>query len=74
MPFAENQFVAASIPARLYVSAALAFFCIFRRKELTYSGFCEYLGLAIVDGVSAVWLGAIFGRFDGMVGGAEKYL
>jgi hypothetical protein len=74
MPFEENQFIASSIPMRLYIAATLGTFCIVRRKELSHSGFWEYIALASMDTIAATWLGLTFGRFDGMVVGAEKWL
>jgi hypothetical protein len=72
MPFKENQFIASSIPIRLYISAVLGSFCLLRRKELSSSGFWEFFGLAVMDGIAATCLGLIYGRFDGMVTNAER--
>ena len=74
MPFEENQLIAVSIPVRLAISSVLGVIALWKRKEMTKAGFWEYMGLAVMDGLAALRLGFQFGRFDGMVVGAEQWL
>jgi hypothetical protein len=69
MPLEQNQFVYASVPVRLMLSAAMLALCLLKRKEMSSNGFWELLGLSIFDGCAATTLGFYLGRFDGIVGG-----
>jgi len=70
MPFEENQFIAASIPVRIFLSTLMLSVCVVHRKQMSGSGFWELIGLAVLDGSAGIWLGNILGRWDGMVRGA----
>jgi len=70
MPFEENQFIAASIPIRIFLSTLMLSVCVIHRKRMSGSGFWELIGLAVLDGFAGIWLGNTFGRWDGMVRGA----
>ena len=77
MPLEENQFVAASVPARLGVSAVLAGVAVWKgvvRKEMSEEGRWDIVALAGVDAAAACWLGMKLGRCDGMVVDAERWL
>ena len=67
MPFEENQFVAASVPVRLFLAGLMLAVCVVHRKRMSRSGFWELMGLAMMDAFAAIWLGNTLGRWDGMV-------
>ncbi|KAF9883874.1 hypothetical protein FE257_002717 [Aspergillus nanangensis] len=68
MPVEENQFLHASVPIRLALAVGLGGNVLLRgRKGMSEEGFWEFVALAVLDGVGAVWLGFYLGRFDGMV-------
>jgi len=67
MPLEENQFVYASVPVRLMLSAMMLAICLTKKKQMSSNGFWELLGLAIFDGCAATTLGLYLGRFDGRV-------
>ncbi|KIW08665.1 uncharacterized protein PV09_00618 [Verruconis gallopava] len=74
MPLEENQFVHASVPARLFLSACMLSVCLVHRPHMSSGGFRELLTLGLVDGAAAAALGFQLGRFDGMVKNAERWL
>jgi hypothetical protein len=74
MPIEENQFIAASVPIRLGLSALMGTLCVLYRKSMSKSGFWEFVSLALLDGSAAIGLGLYLGRWDGMVVNAEKWL
>ena len=74
MPLEENQFVFASVPVRLMLSAGIFALCMMKGKEMSKGGFWELMGLAVFDGLAATGLGFYLGRFDGIVGGPERWL
>ena len=74
MPLEENQFVYASVPVRLMLSGAIFSLCLLKGKEMSSDGYRELLGLAVFDGLAATILGFYLGRFDGIVGGPERWL
>ncbi|KAL2784570.1 hypothetical protein BJX66DRAFT_316472 [Aspergillus keveii] len=67
MPIAENQWLHASVPIRLWISAMLIGNVLLRRKTMSREGYWEFLMLGVMDGVSAFALGNFLGRFDGRV-------
>jgi hypothetical protein len=67
MPIAENQWLHASVPIRLWISAMLIGNVLLRRKTMSREGYWEFLMLGVMDGVSAFTLGIYLGRFDGRV-------
>lgn len=70
MPFEENQFIAASVPVRIFLASLMATICAINRKSVSRSGLWEFVGLATMDGLAGLWLGRKLGRWDGMVKGA----
>jgi hypothetical protein len=72
MPIEENQFVHASVPVRLFLSGLMGAVVLLNRGRMSMEGFWEFVGLAIMDGAAAVWLGWKLGTWDGMVKGAER--
>ncbi|KAL2865000.1 uncharacterized protein BJX67DRAFT_190869 [Aspergillus lucknowensis] len=69
MPIEENQFLHASVPIRLWISAMLIGNLVVRgRKHMSREGYWEFLALGVLDAVGAVALGVYLGRFDGRVG------
>lgn len=73
MPLEENQFVHASVPVRLMLSAAMLGICLLKGKQMSKGGYWELMGLAIFDGIAATVLGFYLGRFDGIIGGPERW-
>jgi hypothetical protein len=74
MPLKDNQFLAASVPVRLGLAALMGVVCVIHRKTMSQSGFWELATLAVLDASAAIELGLQFGRFDGMVVNAKKWL
>jgi hypothetical protein len=74
MPLEENQFVYASVPVRLMLSTTMLAICLLKGKQMSSNGFWELLSLAIFDGCAATTLGFYLGRFDGIVGGPQRWL
>jgi hypothetical protein len=70
MPFEENQFVAASVPVRIFLAGLMATVCGLNWKSMSRSGLWEIVGLAAMDASAGIWLGTKLGRWDGMVKGA----
>jgi uncharacterized membrane protein len=67
MPIAENQWLHASVPIRLWISAMLIGNVLLRQKTMSREGYWEFLMLGVMDGVSAFALGIYLGRFDGRI-------
>ncbi|KAF2429823.1 hypothetical protein EJ08DRAFT_260534 [Tothia fuscella] len=73
MPLEENQFIAASVPIRLGLSALMASVCWIHRQSMSDSGFWELLALSALDASAAIQLGFRLGRWDGMIHDAERW-
>lgn len=74
MPVEENQFLHAIVPVRLALSTLMTTtLLIHGRQGMSKEGFWAHVVLAALDGVSALAMGHLLGRYDGIVARPERW-
>jgi hypothetical protein len=67
MPIEQNQFLHASVPARLILAALSAYKALVGRKDLSDVEKKRLWGVTIYDGLGAVVLGLWLGKWNGRI-------